>query len=72
MYLFFLVIVFLFLDEFVSVIKKTELFVKLPFNLDSQFMKLYFGEKKNRIINYSEFAQLLHVLNLLINNFKFQ
>lgn len=47
-------------DEFVSVIKKTELYLKIPFNLDSQFMKLYFGEKKNRLINYSEFAQFLH------------
>ncbi|VVC40166.1 Hypothetical protein CINCED_3A016587 [Cinara cedri] len=47
-------------DEFVSVIKKTELYLLIPFNLDSQFMKLYFGEKKNRIINYSEFAQFLH------------
>lgn len=44
-----------------SVIKKTELYLKIPFNLDGQFMKLYFGEKKNRIINYSEFAQFLHV-----------
>lgn len=51
----------IFADEFVSVIKKTELYLKIPFNLDSQFMKLYFGEKKNRLINYSEFAQFLHV-----------
>ncbi|XP_050543004.1 calcium-binding mitochondrial carrier protein Aralar1 [Daktulosphaira vitifoliae] len=47
-------------DEFVAVVKKTELYLKMPFNLDSQFMKLYFGEKKNRLINYSEFAQFLH------------
>lgn len=52
---------FIFPDEFVLVIKKTELYLKIPFNLDSQFMKLYFGEKKNRLINYSEFAQFLHV-----------
>lgn len=50
-----------------SVIKKTELYLKIPFNLDGQFMKLYFGEKKNRIINYSEFAQFLHVLKLIIS-----
>lgn len=56
------IIFFLFPDEFVLVIKKTELYLKIPFNLDSQFMKLYFGEKKNRLINYSEFAQFLHVL----------
>lgn len=56
-----------FSDEFVLVIKKTELYLKIPFNLDSQFMKLYFGEKKNRLINYSEFAQFLHVfINLFI------
>lgn len=30
-------------------------------------MKLYFGEKKNRIINYSEFAQFLHVLKQIIH-----
>ncbi|KAK7583745.1 hypothetical protein V9T40_004708 [Parthenolecanium corni] len=48
-------------DEFSKVIRNTELFQRMPFDLDnSSFMKLYFGSDKKRQINYSEFAQFLH------------
>ncbi|XKL60264.1 hypothetical protein PGB90_001280 [Kerria lacca] len=48
-------------DDFSKVIRKTELFQKMPFDLDnSSFMKLYFGNDKKRLINYAEFAQFLH------------
>lgn len=54
-----------FADEFSKVIRNTELFQRMPFDLDnSSFMKLYFGSDKKRQINYSEFAQFLHVKHI--------
>ncbi|KAL9891728.1 calcium-binding mitochondrial carrier protein aralar1 isoform 5-T7 [Glossina fuscipes fuscipes] len=47
-------------DNFAEIVQKTELHSKLPFRLDSPFIKRYFGEKKQRLINYAEFTQLLH------------
>ncbi|XP_049306383.1 calcium-binding mitochondrial carrier protein Aralar1 isoform X3 [Bactrocera dorsalis] len=47
-------------SDFVDIVQKTELHSKIPFNLDSSFIKRYFGEKKNRTISYAEFTQLLH------------
>lgn len=50
------------LADFAKVIKKTELYRRMPFDIDnSLFMKLYFGNDKKRLINYTEFAQFLHV-----------
>ncbi|CAH0777344.1 unnamed protein product [Bemisia tabaci] len=46
--------------EFWEVMKKTELHHKMPLNPDSDFLKLYFGKDKNRVVNYSEFSQFLH------------
>ncbi|XP_022193293.2 LOW QUALITY PROTEIN: calcium-binding mitochondrial carrier protein Aralar1 [Nilaparvata lugens] len=46
--------------EFVEVISKTELYQRMPFNMDSPFMELYFGKEKKRVINYAEFSQFLH------------
>lgn len=46
--------------EFVEVIHKTELHKRIPFNMDSPFLQLYFGKKKDRVISYSEFGQFLH------------
>src|SRR5277367_5153356 len=48
-------------DEFEEVIKQTILHQKIPFDLDSEFIKLYFGQDKKRIVTYSEFSQFLHV-----------
>lgn len=47
-------------EQFVYVIKKTELYQRMPFDLNSSFLKLYFGGDKKRQINYREFAQFLH------------
>lgn len=40
--------------------KKTELHKRIPFNMDSPFIQLYFGKDKSRLISYSEFSQFLH------------
>ncbi|CAG0896588.1 unnamed protein product [Darwinula stevensoni] len=47
-------------DEFSEVIQQTSLYQRLPFDLDSDLMKLYFGKDKKRIISFPEFSQLLH------------
>ncbi|KYN42451.1 Calcium-binding mitochondrial carrier protein Aralar1, partial [Trachymyrmex septentrionalis] len=47
-------------DEFAEVMRKTVLHQKMPFNMDSSFIKLYFGKDKSRLINYAEFSQFLH------------
>lgn len=46
--------------EFCQVIQKTDLHSKIPFHLDGSFVQRYFGKKKDRLINYAEFSQLLH------------
>lgn len=40
--------------------KKTELHKRMPFNMDNEFVKLYFGKNKNRVVSYAEFSQFLH------------
>ncbi|VEN61821.1 unnamed protein product [Callosobruchus maculatus] len=47
-------------QEFAEVIQKTELHRKIPFNLNSPFVQLYFGKDKSRLVSYSEFSQFLH------------
>ncbi|XP_053988123.1 calcium-binding mitochondrial carrier protein Aralar1 isoform X3 [Hylaeus anthracinus] len=47
-------------DEFVEVMRKTELHLRMPFNMESSFIKLYFGKDKQRLISYAEFSQFLH------------
>ncbi|XP_011704085.1 PREDICTED: calcium-binding mitochondrial carrier protein Aralar1 isoform X3 [Wasmannia auropunctata] len=47
-------------DEFAEVMQKTVLHQKMPFNMDSSFIKLYFGKDKKRLISYAEFSQFLH------------
>lgn len=39
---------------------KTELHKRIPFNMESPFIQLYFGRNKKRLITYSEFSQFLH------------
>lgn len=46
--------------EFAIVMKKTELYRKVPFKLDGPFVELYFGRERNRSISYVEFSQFLH------------
>lgn len=40
--------------------KQTELHKRIPFNVNSPFVELYFGRDKSRVINYNEFSQFLH------------
>ncbi|XP_058804524.1 calcium-binding mitochondrial carrier protein Aralar1 isoform X2 [Phymastichus coffea] len=47
-------------DEFAEVMRKTVLHQRMPFNMDSSFIKLYFGNDKKRLISYAEFSQFLH------------
>ncbi|KAJ8941211.1 hypothetical protein NQ314_010469 [Rhamnusium bicolor] len=46
--------------EFVEVMTKTDLQKKIPFNMDSPFVQLYFGRDKKRLVTYHEFSQFLH------------
>lgn len=48
-------------DEFKEIILQTTLQQKIPFDLDGVFANLYFGDKKERSVTYSEFCQFLHV-----------
>ena len=47
-------------EEFIGILSRTTLHQKIPFNYDSDFIKLYFGKNKDRQITYSEFSQFLH------------
>ncbi|XP_065169922.1 calcium-binding mitochondrial carrier protein Aralar1 [Atheta coriaria] len=47
-------------SEFVEVMRKTVLHERIPFNMESPFIQLYFGRNKQRAISYSEFSQFLH------------
>ncbi|GAB6032358.1 Calcium-binding mitochondrial carrier protein Aralar1 [Chamberlinius hualienensis] len=47
-------------DEFEEVMKQTTLHQRIPFDLDSDFIKLYFGHDKKKIVTYAEFSQFLH------------
>jgi len=46
--------------EFLEVITKTELYQKMPLQVDNNFITLYFGKDKKRVISYAEFSQFLH------------
>jgi len=47
-------------DEFHGILSKTTLHQILPFNYNSDFIKLYFGKERERQITYHEFSQFLH------------
>lgn len=49
-----------FIEEFVEVMRKTELHQRIPFNINSPFIQLYFGRDKQRLVSYNEFSQFLH------------
>lgn len=49
-----------FSEEFVEVMSNTELHDRIPFDMDSPFIQLYFGRDKKRLVSYSEFSQFLH------------
>ena len=52
-------------DEFEDVLRHTELFAHLPFDFQSNFIRMQFGKDRSRPVNYTEFTQLLHVSCLL-------
>ena len=47
--------------EFESFVKETEVFKKIPFTFDCNFISLHFGKDRERRISYAEFTQLIHV-----------
>lgn len=47
-------------EEFEDIFSHTVLHQRIPFNMDSNFIKLYFGKDKKRIVSYMEFSQFLH------------
>lgn len=47
-------------EDFESVMKQTVLHQRIPFDLDGEFIRLYFGKDKSRKVPYSEFSQFLH------------
>jgi len=47
-------------EEFHAILSQTTLHQILPFNYESDFLKLYFGKNKERQITYHEFSQFLH------------
>ena len=47
-------------SEFSEIMSKTVLHQKIPFDLESSFVQLYFGKQKDREIVYGEFCQFLH------------
>jgi hypothetical protein len=57
-------------SEFEQIIKQTTLQKQIPFNLDGQFVRLYFGEKKDRVVTYTEFSQFIHVIKYLFIYFR--
>lgn len=47
-------------DEFQDILKHTTLYQSIPFNFESEFIRLHFGKDKSRKVSYSEFTQLIH------------
>ncbi|XP_035709306.1 calcium-binding mitochondrial carrier protein Aralar1 isoform X2 [Folsomia candida] len=47
-------------DEFKHVISHTTLQKMMPFNMNGNFVRMYFGRRKNRVVTYAEFSQFLH------------
>lgn len=49
------------LEEFRQTLEHTDLNKFVKFNFDTDFVKLHFGNKRERKISYSEFTQVLWV-----------
>ena len=48
-------------NEFCEIVIETSLHKNIPFPLESSdFVKLYFGKDRKRVITYAEFSQFLH------------
>lgn len=48
--------------------KQTTLHQRIPFDMNGEFVRLYFGRDKSRQISYSEFSQFLHVSLFRLNS----
>ena len=59
-------------QEFQDIISKTELHQRIPFDLESSFVHLYFGRNKDREIVYSEFCQFLHTYHEKYSKYAFK
>ncbi|BFZ22432.1 hypothetical protein BsWGS_25470 [Bradybaena similaris] len=47
-------------DEFEDILKHTTLNQIIPFNFETDFIRLHFGKDKSRKVTYAEFTQLIH------------
>ncbi|CAG5126261.1 unnamed protein product [Candidula unifasciata] len=47
-------------DEFEDILKHTTLNTIIPFNFETDFIRLHFGKDKSRKVTYAEFTQLIH------------
>ena len=59
-------------NEFKEIITKTVLHKNFPFDLESSFIQLYFGKKKDRRLKYKEFCQFLHHYNEKYSKYAFK
>ncbi|CAG9795389.1 unnamed protein product [Diatraea saccharalis] len=50
-------------EDFVGIIERSIYQQTLPFDLDSTFIHLYFGQNKSEVLKYHEFCQFLHDYN---------
>ena len=55
------------LEEFESILKRTEVHSEFEFDFDTDFSRLYFGRDRKRHVTYSEFTQLLFVRTTWLN-----
>ena len=53
-----------FSEEFKEIITHTTLHQQIEFDCDSEFVKLYFGKDRKRLIPYHEFSQFIHVRHI--------
>ncbi|XP_071478145.1 electrogenic aspartate/glutamate antiporter SLC25A12, mitochondrial-like [Diadema antillarum] len=49
-------------NEFKEVFGSTEVYQRIPFNFESRFVKLHFGQEKKKELSFVEFTQFLHNL----------
>ena len=59
-------------DEFQEIMSKTLLHQKIPFDLESSFVQLYFGAHRDREIVFSEFCQFLHTYHEEYSKYAFK
>lgn len=59
-----------FSDEVQNIFSQTDCHQQIPFNWESDFVKLHFGQSREKTLNYFEFTQFLQVSSVsLISKF---